>query len=830
MFHFVILKPALATNLAEQTQAWGDQLTVWQMIQELGSNLSGKAYSFTFRVFTQRSNINQFDFTALNTRIFDKDNNNSSIIPCISSASDPLNGLTFSTEGIPIGYEDVTVDFSCRNYNFIPGHRYLIRISNANIGNAGSGRIMFAAVSYLNKGNLDYFTGGGLRYGHGNVFDFSHNSGSCNPVTYIWGDTNPTPSNGCFIWTTAKDDLYFILSDTAYQPPAPSPFLDLPWDYEGKGLSFNEAAQSINSFFDHEYPLLSAPALSEPTIGTGTIINYLGPPRVDKPYSTHDGYDYAKTAKVNLGDAVLAAAAGDASYVNTCSACGNMIVIDHGNGYQTRYLHLQKDGLITDKLGDKVTVKARQQIGKVGATGNVKPTGDAGAHIHFGVFKDKNKDGNFDDNIPDGVTDPFGWQSNQPDPWETYTFFYNSKNRTGNKSYYLWTKKIDHLDATLTSNGGIFKTERFTLNFPNGSTNQNLILNLQSSPIVKISNSLVSIGSTIIVTAKDALGNLITQFQKLFTVTVSFSGSDLSSYNLNTVAIYSSSDGVNWTKEPTTIDLTNQTATAQVNHFTHFALMAERLDTTAPTTTANLSGDQGQPGWFRSDVKVTLDSKDNEGGLGVDYTMYRLPGGDWEIYVNPLTFTNEGHQKIEFYSADKDENLEDIKSVEFDIDKTAPEAKIFIDQDKQDLVVEGVDNNPVTIVRQDNTATKKKDDAFYLISDIAGNSIKLDVRERDKEKQDRFSIYSIQYNNNPTIILTSNHFNVTYKGKKEKSNVVEENFELKGEVKIRIKYDSRNNKSTIITNANGQEKVKEVKDGLILLQLKTNQGNLEYSY
>jgi len=163
-------------------------------------------------------------------------------------------------------------------------------------------------------------------------------------------------------------------------------------------------------------------------------------------------------------------------------------------------------------------------------------------------------------------------------------------------------------------------------------------------------------------------------------------------------------------------------------------------------------------------------------------------------------------------------------------DVTPPEAKIFVDQDKQDLVVTGIDTNPTTVVRLDNTLTKKKNDAFYLITDAAGNSLKLDVREVDNSKQDRFRIYSVQYNNGPIKILESNHFNVTYSGKRNKLNVKEQNFELKGEVKIRIQYDAKRNKSTVIVRETKQERVKEVRNGLTILELDTNKGKLEISY
>lgn len=155
------------------------------------------------------------------------------------------------------------------------------------------------------------------------------------------------------------------------------------------------------------------------------------------------------------------------------------------------------------------------------------------------------------------------------------------------------------------------------------------------------------------------------------------------------------------------------------------------------------------------------------------------------------------------------------------VDSTAPEAEIFVDQDKQDLVVKGIDENPTTVT---------KNDAFYLITDSAGNTTKLDVRERDKDKQDRFKIYSIQYNNDSPVILNNNYFNVSYNGRKDKLNVKEQNFELKGEVKIRIQYDSKKNKSTIIVKEPKEEKIKEVKNGLVILKVITNKGKLTAQY
>ena len=646
-------------------------------------------------------------------------------------------------------------------------------------------------------------------------------------------DPNPLPQGKIsFIYYTGNlgniNVLYdnLVITKLNSPPPAPAPFLDLPWDYQSQGLSFTEAALAINFYFDHEYPLLST-GLGEPNVPPNTIVYFLGNRDSDLSYSSHDGYDWGKPAKVNYGDPVLAAASGKAIYMNTCGACGNAILIDHGNGYQTRYYHLQKEGLLTNVPGQEVNVTKGQQIGKDGATGNVFPQGEGGAHIHFMVIQDKNNDGNFEDNIPDGLVDPFGWQSKEEDPWEKYQFFYKGENRIGNKSYYLWNSQIDNLISTLDSNQKVFNVGKAKISFPEGTTNETLNLEIDATPATNQSDTLSSIGSGLLITAKNALGVLITTFNKPFTLNFDISQFDLSRYKTDTISFYSSSDGINWQKEATIVDLQQKTAKTSINHLTYFALFAERLDTVAPTTKAILEGEKGTDNWYRSDVKLTLNAEDNQGGLGIDYTLYKLDDSDWTKYESPLNFSNEGTHKVNFYSVDKDENIEEFKTVEFKIDKQIPEAKIYIDTSKKELIIQGIDNNQTSI--QTTQEPNKKNNYLYTISDLAGNILVLDVRDLDKKKLDKFSIYSLKYNEK-LITLENNNFGLSYKGKGQSLYLSKQSFKIKDNIDLEVVYDPEINKSEIDIKKEGQPRIQETKAGLVLLQLLTNKGKLEYSY
>ena len=100
--------------------------------------------------------------------------------------------------------------------------------------------------------------------------------------------------------------------------------------------------------------------------------------RVDPIYGSskfHEGLDFAASKGTNVfatGDGKVKVAGREAGY-------GNVIDIDHGYNYLTRYAHLSE---VLVKPGEEV--KRGQLIGKVGSTGK-----STGPHLHYEVrFKD----------------------------------------------------------------------------------------------------------------------------------------------------------------------------------------------------------------------------------------------------------------------------------------------------------------------------------------------------------------------------------------------------------------------------------------------------------
>jgi len=85
----------------------------------------------------------------------------------------------------------------------------------------------------------------------------------------------------------------------------------------------------------------------------------------------HLGIDFS----AHTGDPVLAAAGGVVSFAGVKNGYGNVVEVDHGNGYSTLYGHNSR---LIVRVGD--IVRAGQQLAKAGSTGR-----STGPHVHFEV-------------------------------------------------------------------------------------------------------------------------------------------------------------------------------------------------------------------------------------------------------------------------------------------------------------------------------------------------------------------------------------------------------------------------------------------------------------
>ncbi|WP_137994859.1 M23 family metallopeptidase [Streptomyces vilmorinianum] len=95
-------------------------------------------------------------------------------------------------------------------------------------------------------------------------------------------------------------------------------------------------------------------------------------------YSTYPGHgnvlDFIRSdGKPSLGSPVLASAAGTATRHYQEGGAGQYIVIEHGDGWRTEYMHLDTYG-----VEDGARVEQGDKIGTVGSTG-----GSTGPHLHL---------------------------------------------------------------------------------------------------------------------------------------------------------------------------------------------------------------------------------------------------------------------------------------------------------------------------------------------------------------------------------------------------------------------------------------------------------------
>ena len=91
-----------------------------------------------------------------------------------------------------------------------------------------------------------------------------------------------------------------------------------------------------------------------------------------KTKARHKGVDLAS----RTGNKVNVKGQGKVIRAEYAGAYGNLVVVDHGNGFQTKYAHLNK---IYVKKGDRLEIN--DTVGEVGSTGR-----STGPHLHYEVL------------------------------------------------------------------------------------------------------------------------------------------------------------------------------------------------------------------------------------------------------------------------------------------------------------------------------------------------------------------------------------------------------------------------------------------------------------
>ena len=89
------------------------------------------------------------------------------------------------------------------------------------------------------------------------------------------------------------------------------------------------------------------------------------------PSEFHDGIDLVGAS----GTSIYASKAGSVATTGYDASAGNYVIINHGDGYYSYYLHLSSFAVSTGQ-----SVGQGSLVGGMGTTGN-----STGVHLHFGI-------------------------------------------------------------------------------------------------------------------------------------------------------------------------------------------------------------------------------------------------------------------------------------------------------------------------------------------------------------------------------------------------------------------------------------------------------------
>ena len=193
------------------------------------------------------------------------------------------------------------------------------------------------------------------------------------------GSGNSFDPNHVVVWL-GKDEWAHASSDSYPHPKQIR--------HDKKSLSSYRSSET--KYFCRSAELVQLDAKSVSVDGTGQfdwpvpsslrLTSPFGKRNISNGSSNHKGIDIGSNPAGTYGCKVVASDSGTVTYAASMGSYGKLVKIDHGNGFETRYAHLNDFAV---KKGAKVT--KGQVLGEMGATG-----GNYAIHLHFEIRKDGN--------------------------------------------------------------------------------------------------------------------------------------------------------------------------------------------------------------------------------------------------------------------------------------------------------------------------------------------------------------------------------------------------------------------------------------------------------
>ena len=421
------------------------------------------------------------------------------------------------------------------------------------------------------------------------------------------------------------------------------PFLGKLW----KGQEDMELMDKITSFFDHEYPLLGYGYYSEPPESAHSTLNFLGQEE-EAPkmyYSSHNGYDFA----LSVGTEITAPAPGLANYYY-CTGCGNSIKIDHQNGYETTYMHFQEDDLLTKERNANIPVEEGTVIGKVGMTGNT-----TGPHLHFQIEKDTDSDGNFVDDYPSGMVDPFGWKIHSIlDPWPFFEWDDSLGTHKGTPSKYLWKENwaVWEIKETFERNPVLMELSNIKIETTSNIAYYPLNLTLQKYGHQKVEGKKYIENTSFLLKAESFIGEALHKLSDFIKITIKLPDNLPEEIDPRKLDIFHWNEDLTlWEKLETIFIPETFSLQAETDEISKFAVFAEDITATNGQTSVYVEGKQ-ENDWFVEYPLITMTGPEGE------TPVFSIEGGTWQTYTEPFYLQMEGLIFFRYLSKDPNNNQE----------------------------------------------------------------------------------------------------------------------------------------------------------------------------